>query len=360
VERDWSDVFTGVILGTAVGDALGLPREKLSRDRANKLFGPTPLCHRLFFGHGMVSDDTEQTCMVGQAILSAPDDARAFARNVAWRFRFWLLGLPAGIGSATLRAVVKLWLGFSPNSSGVNSAGNGPATRAAILGIYFGRDVRRLREYVGASTRLTHVDRRAEDGALVVALAAYYAAERGPDGIDPDHFFEWLRPNLDTIDDELEALLRKVEHHLKTDSGAQQLAESLGLRRGVTGYIYHTVPVALFCWLHDRDDFRRALEHTIVLGGDVDSTGAIVGALSGAALGASRIPVDWLHGVVEWPRSIQWMRKLGHRLASQFTLPEFKTRLGPVPLFWPGLALRNLLFLAIVLGHGFRRLFPPY
>jgi hypothetical protein len=31
-----------------------------------------------------------------------------------------------------------------------------------------------------------------------------------------------------------------------------------------------------------------------------------------------------------------------------------------VPLWWPGLAVRNSLFLAIVLGHGVRRLLPPY
>jgi hypothetical protein len=29
-------------------------------------------------------------------------------------------------------------------------------------------------------------------------------------------------------------------------------------------------------------------------------------------------------------------------------------------LFWPGLLPRNLLFLAAVLAHGFRRLLPPY
>jgi ADP-ribosylglycohydrolase len=29
-------------------------------------------------------------------------------------------------------------------------------------------------------------------------------------------------------------------------------------------------------------------------------------------------------------------------------------------LFWPGVLPRNLLFLTIVLGHGFRRLLPPY
>ena len=56
-----SDQIAGVILGTAVGDALGLPREGLSRRRAGKLFGDPPLGHHFLFGRGMVSDDTEHT-----------------------------------------------------------------------------------------------------------------------------------------------------------------------------------------------------------------------------------------------------------------------------------------------------------
>lgn len=48
----------GSLLGTAVGDAIGLPYEGLSRRRALKLLGK-PTKHRLFFGKGMVSDDTE-------------------------------------------------------------------------------------------------------------------------------------------------------------------------------------------------------------------------------------------------------------------------------------------------------------
>ena len=34
--------------------------------------------------------------------------------------------------------------------------------------------------------------------------------------------------------------------------------------------------------------------------------------------------------------------------------------LGPVRYFWPAVLPRNLLFLIVVLLHGFRRLAPPY
>src|SRR5687768_9956005 len=111
--------FQGAILGTAVGDAIGLPREGLSARRAQRIFGGAPLQHRFILGRGMVSDDTEHTCMVAQALLASNGNPSGFARSLAWRLRFWLLGLPAGVGKATAIAIAKLWIGFSPFRSGV-------------------------------------------------------------------------------------------------------------------------------------------------------------------------------------------------------------------------------------------------
>ena len=83
----------------------------------------------------MVSDDTEHAIMVAESLLDAAADAERFAAALAWRMRFWLLGFPAGAGSATLRAILKLWLGCPPARSGIPSAGNGPAMRAPLLGV---------------------------------------------------------------------------------------------------------------------------------------------------------------------------------------------------------------------------------
>ena len=166
----------GSILGTAVGDAIGLPYEGLSRRRGAKLLG-NPDRHRLLFGFGMVSDDTEHTCIVAQSLIAAgANDVTEFQTQLAWRLRFWLLGLPAGVGLATLRSILKLWLGFSPARSGVFSAGNGPAMRAAILGVAI-EDPIQLREFVRVASRITHTDPKAEYGALAIALAAHTACK---------------------------------------------------------------------------------------------------------------------------------------------------------------------------------------
>jgi ADP-ribosyl-[dinitrogen reductase] hydrolase len=70
--------FRGVLLGTAAGDAVGLPAEGVSRRRIAKLF-PRPWRHRLVWRFGMLSDDTEQTLLLSQALLAHPDAVQRFA-----------------------------------------------------------------------------------------------------------------------------------------------------------------------------------------------------------------------------------------------------------------------------------------
>jgi ADP-ribosyl-[dinitrogen reductase] hydrolase len=105
---------------------------------------------------GMISDDTEHTLMVSQTLLSHSEDTGAFQRALAWKFRWWLAGLPGGVGLATAKACLRLWIGFPMSRSAVQSAGSGPAMRSAIIGAYFADDPVRRQKFVLASARLTH------------------------------------------------------------------------------------------------------------------------------------------------------------------------------------------------------------
>ena len=241
------DAIAGVLLGMAVGDAIGLPWEGLSARRGRRLFGSGGLRHRFFFGRGMVSDDTEHAVMTAQALLAAGNDIERFQRSLAWRLRFWLLGVPAGIGLGTLRAILKLWLGFSPSQSGVKSAGNGPAMRAPIIGAVFTHYPETMRAVLSASTRMTHRDTRAEQGALAIAAAAAFATEQGATASVHGEPLRQIRAQI--LDGELQEMLDNVADHLNKRSTPEELAAALGLANGVTGYIHHTTAVALFCWL---------------------------------------------------------------------------------------------------------------
>ncbi|XXF76088.1 ADP-ribosylglycohydrolase family protein [Myxococcaceae bacterium GXIMD 01537] len=358
--RTREDILRGTLLGTLVGDALGLPREGLSRQRARRMQGDAPLRHRLLLGRGVGSDDTEHACMTAQALLARPEAPEAFARSLAWRLRGWLLALPAGVGWATVRAITRLWLGFSPERSGVASAGNGPSMRAPVLGVCLSEQPERLAAFVRASSRLTHRDTLAEEGARVVALAAAEAAHKAAVGkpVDASVLLSKLRASA-SVPALVEAL-DAIGPALERGDSAATFADARGLSRGVTGYTLHTVPVALYAWLRHPGDFRAALEATILLGGDTDSTGAIVGGLAGAQVGASGIPTVWVAGLVEWPRSPTWLARLAGRLAEAFPAAGEARSPGPLPLFWPALLPRNLAVLCVVLAHGLRRLLPPW
>jgi len=304
----------------------------------------------------MISDDTEHACMTAQALLAAGHDEEAFARSLAWRMRAWLLALPAAVGWGTLRAIVKLWFGVEPSRSGVRSAGNGACMRAPVLGLCLAHDPARLERFVRASTTLTHRDPRAQEGALVIARAAAEAARGGELG---PALVRRMREGIAHAD--LEGRLFVVERCLQARTSAAEAMRELGLTNGVSGYVLDTVPAALFCWLAHPGDFRAAIEEVVSLGGDADTTAAIVGGLAGISVGASGIPEPWLAGVREWPRSRAWMRRVALRLAARFGHARARPAAArPVPLFWPALPLRNMLFLMIALGHGFRRLLPPY
>src|SRR5439155_316765 len=156
----------------------------------------------------------------------------------------WLLGLPAGVGLATARAILKLWLGFPVPRSGVYSAGNGPAMRSAIIGAYFFDEAAKRRQFVSAATRLTHTDPRAETAAMAVAEAAAWAV------LQDKSLEEWLS-GLRRLgrDEEWWSVCRKMDEGLAANKSVASFAESLGLGDGVSGYCYHSVPVALYSWL---------------------------------------------------------------------------------------------------------------
>ncbi|CAN5422495.1 ADP-ribosylglycohydrolase family protein [soil metagenome] len=342
-----TDKIIGCLVGAAVGDALGLPFEGLTPARRMRMFSDVQ-GYRFILRHGMASDDTEHLCMTAQSLLASRGDHDRFARSLGWRLRFWILALPAGVGFATLRACIKLWLGWPASRSGIHSAGNGPAMRSAILGVIHLDDSEMLKSLVRASTRVTHTDPRAETGALIVAVAAGCAAWDKP-------FFPTLEGFLPATDHEFHEAMRRVRHSIESGQTTQEFAVELGLERGVTGYILHTVPLSIHAWLRNKEDFRRAVTEVISCGGDTDTTAAITGAIVGSRTGLQGIPADLIGGYCDYPRSINWIKRLGERVADYRTGNREVRPLGLAFYFIP---IRNLIFLFAVLAHGLRRLVP--
>ncbi len=335
-----SPEVAGCLIGQAIGDMMGLPYENVSPRRIAKLARfDRP---RFIFGYGCGSDDTEHIGLTAEAIRYANGDVATFRRRLASSLRRWFLAGPPGIGLATLKSCLKLCLGFPESRSGVRSAGNGPAMRAAILGVMVPAEA--LADFVAASTRLTHTDRRAEVGSLIVARLAAEAPR-----LDPSKGAAWISGVTDEFSKQadLEPLLRNLQ--LTAEALLQGLtvpafAEQLTSGRGVSGFIAHTVPVAVMAFFRHADDYARGIEQVIRAGGDTDTVAAITGALIGTRVGVEGIPLEWRQRHCDWPWSIDRLIHL-HR---------------PPLVLWPIIVLRNLGFFLIVLTHLLRRLLPPW
>lgn len=344
--QDRRSAIEGCLIGCAVGDSICLPYEGIGPRRLSKLI-KLPLKHRFIFGRGMVSDDTDHSVFVAQALARNPSDPDSFARTLAWRLRFWLLCLPAGIGLATLKSIVKLWFGFSPSRSGVFSAGNGAAMRSALLGVFHDEDADLRLRFIKASTAITHSDPKALYGARAVAdLAAFITRNSSKPTFaelenilqnagEGDEWSEAVRRTLDACE------LGKIEAAVTTD----------GLKRGVSGYILHTLPVAVAAWYIHDGDFRKTIEVIALLGGDTDTVAAIAGSLAGISCGRDGIPEDWVSGIMDKPHGVKSICKLSESLSAG--------RADDTGFSWM-LLPRGVFFTVLVLGHGFRRLLPPY
>lgn len=350
-----TEAAVGCILGTAVGDALGLACEGLSKNRQRRWF-PSLDGYHLFFGKGLCSDDTEHACMVAQSIIVSGGDEESLERDFAWRLRWWLAGLPAGIGFATLRSIIKLWLFVPRKWRGVYSAGNAPAMRSALLGVCFADDEAHLVRINRLLTRITHTDPKAECGALAIALAARCSMRgQGAEIFLAD--LARLTASLGNAGTELIAIAWQAHASAEAGEDTEVFVKSLGCIEGVSGYVYHSVPAVLHAWFLCPLDYARAVTALIRCGGDTDTMAAMLGAIIGAGVGRAGIPEKWIGDLIEWPRTVSWMEALAHKAVQASQLGK---RSAAHPLSIAALALRNAAFFVLVLVHGIRRLLPPY
>jgi hypothetical protein len=113
----------------------------------------------------------------------------------------------------------------------------------------------------------------------------------------------------------------------------------------------------IHAWLSNQADYETAILDIIRCGGDTDTRAAIVGGIIGARVGSQGIPQQWLNDLWAFPRTVNWMEKLAQRL-NQVCCYDVKQK--PLPISIMAGFLRNIVFLLIVLWHGFLRALPPY
>ncbi len=309
------------MLGCAVGDALGLPWENASAARLRGV----DLGRYAWLGGGLVSDDTEQSALVLEALLAGDDDAvvARFRRAlVAWFWRF-----PPGMGLATARAC--LWATVGAARTGVSSAGNGAAMRAGVLGVALRDDPARRAALGRRLAEVTHTDPRAVDGARYVAEVAA-ALARGATAADAvtAALAECGEPDVRAA----------VGRATTLAAGGDDAAAATAL--GTTGFVVHSVGWTTYALLRYGATFA-AVQAAIRGGGDTDTHAAIVGTWVGASSGSAALPAALVDALRPGPFGAAHLRDLAAAV-----------RAGAPPPRWSRAVVvgRNLLTLPLALG----------
>lgn len=280
--------FVGCALGSAVGDALGMPVEALPPDRLLAQFGVVrdflPSDQRLAFplAAGQWTDDTQLSL---DTLHSLVELGRVDGADLAQRFASWHDGDLRFSGYTVTQVVRRLRSGIPWHKAGLGSdhcQGNGAAMRTAPVGLLDALRPDRLGDDARLASSVTHTHPEPVAGGMAVA---WLVARAVTGQLDPatavEELAEWLGPCKVT-----ENLLRLREWEaVDTQAGL--------LRIGTTGWVVHTVPAALYCWLRTPDDFEQTLIEAVMGGNDADTTGAVAGAISGAYNGVEAIPERW-------------------------------------------------------------------
>ncbi len=278
--------------GLSVGDALG-----------SQFFVPAnyPLLGRreLPPGTWQWTDDTEMACSV-VSVLAAHHriDQDALALSFAHHHDF-----DRGYGPAVNRLLRLVREGGDWRElaaalfNGQGSWGNGAAMRIAPLGAWYADDPEQATHQAEISAYPTHQHREAVVGAMAVAAAAALAAD--PAGPPPAHAL------LDGVialvpKSAVGAGLRRARDMLDYGDAAT-VAAVLGCGRRTTAH--DTVPFALWSAARALGEYETAFWTTAQVGGDVDTTCAIVGGVVAAGKGGAP-PAEWTERVEALP---DWM-----------------------------------------------------
>ncbi|MDI9643390.1 MAG: ADP-ribosylglycohydrolase family protein [Archaeoglobales archaeon] len=280
--------FEGCILGLAIGDALGMPAEGMSRDKIKQIYGeirdflPSP------YGDlkaGQWTDDTEQTIALARSLI---ETAYFDPSNFAEKLKNWYLSGSRRIGPTTRIAVINLLRGANWRNSGVISDTCGSSMRVAPIGLVYHFNFNLIESYAEISSSITHKGNTATAGAVAVAIAVACKLLDFSDEEVHEEVSKRVEKYDPLLSDKIRSAFDLKDHEL--DVAVEKLGNSIS--------VLDAVPMSFYCVFSSKD-FENAVLKSANCGGDTDSISAITGAIKGAE-GIEKIPERFINGLEEY------------------------------------------------------------
>jgi len=330
------DRMAGSLAGVAIGDAMGMPCEFLTREEIRTRYAwldwvTAPDASH--FHHGMcagrITDDTEQTI----ALIEALDEHGRITPEVAARaYLKWADDCNAWqstvMGPSTRRALERLKAGEDPRTTGSSGDTVGAAMRVAPIGLVNAGRLAEAAKECYTSCLPTHGVSIAIGGACSVACAVACAAACEPAcrvagaATPPAASAHGATPaaaDEGVIGEILDAAVWGAEYGEARGvawAGASVAARIRLARRivaesrrpgealdalyeicGVGMLPTELAPTAMGIVALFGADCAKAVEAAVNMGGDTDTLASIVGAVTGALCGIGGFPAEWVRTV---------------------------------------------------------------
>lgn len=286
------DRAAGVMLGTAVGDALGAGYEftyPTAATRIDMIGGGT-----FAWEPGEWTDDTAMAVAIAEVAATGADIGRGRGLDaVAAQFVRWYDSNPKDIGNQTssvLRRRAGSAAAMQAHARALTGrkAGNGSLMRTAPVALAYLDDRAGCLDAAARISALTHDDPTAEQACSLWSHAIRHAVLHGT--------FDGVRGYLEIASPEVADFWRPLLDAAERGTPADFARN---------GWVVHALQTAWWAITTTpgagEDHLRGALEAAVRAGGDTDTTAAIAGGLLGARWGAAAIPLRWRRMLHGWP-----------------------------------------------------------
>jgi ADP-ribosyl-[dinitrogen reductase] hydrolase len=305
-----SQNYKGILLGFAVGDALGMPFEA-QKAMSKKLTEWDQVSYLPSEYHklkpGETTDDTGMALALARSLIAVGDyDPKVTAEH----YLEWFKTNPVGAGKVTSTAMYNLdVLKLSWNLAGVKlepgQSGNGPAMRIAPLAIFraYGDKVGgssladdSFKNEVYTDSTITHKHPENVTGQMAFIYADHLYTlidSKEYDTIDPFDFIFSKTPEITNVIE----LFKNYLNNRTGDDNELYAQDIQTLTKHNSFGIIDTVCSAIYCAEVAKCDFYKAMRLAIMSGGDTDTKAALTGALVAARYGLKSIPEMLVSGL---------------------------------------------------------------